>query len=247
MVNFNNGFRINLGPLKGIDNDFNQAVSKIDPNLPKWQQDIGVYNAAALDMSNSTLSYSSFYDPSRLHKVMGKVIDNMSSSFAPGLMDQIFPSRLFNPATNASFDFLSVPMDNFFRVLNDPDFGKDVKVPVQLETNPMTGVAIPTLPTVGAEALHFAAIGNLAPFYTQANPYQPYAGMFYGNNQQTLTQFPLNPGLPNRGGFIVTQPYNSAIREQNFFKGIGVYTPVAQNPFPFPALPVQYQPPRKRV
>ena len=245
MVNFNNGFKISLGPLKGLDNQFNKAVSKINPNTPQWQQDIGIYDAAALDMSGSLLSYSSFYDPQRIQKVMSKVVNNINSSFAPGLMDQIFPNRLFNPATNASFDFLSVPMDNFFRVLNDPDFGKDVQVSVQLDTNPNTGVAIPTLPTVGAEALNFAAIGNLTPYYTQANPYQPYAGMFYGNPQQTLAAFPLNPGLPNRGGFIVTQPYNNAIRQQNFLRGIGVYTPVAQNPFPFPALPLPYQPPRK--
>jgi hypothetical protein len=246
MVNFNNGFRIQLGPLTGLDNDFNQAVSKIDPNLPKWQQDIAVYNAAALDMSNSTLSYSSFYDPKRLHKVMGKVVDNMGSSFAPGLMEQIFPSKLFNPATNSSFDFLSVPMDTFYNILNNPTYGQDVKVPVQLEQNPNTGVAFPSLPTVGAEALHFAAIGNLAPFYTPANPFQPYSSLFYGAGQPTLAQFPLNPGLPNRGGFIVTQPYNERLREQNFFKGFGVFPPVRQNPFPFPPLPLKYQTSRNK-
>ena len=236
MGSYNNGFRIHLGPLMGIDNDFNQAVRKINPQAPRWQQQVGIYDAAALDMSNSTLSYSSFYDPKRLHKVMGQVVNNMDSTFAPGLMDQIFPKQLFKPSVNSSFDFLSIPMDNFYKIANDPDFGKNIQVPLNLEANPNTGVVVPVPPPVGAEALQFAAIGNLSPFYAAANPFQPFSGIFYGNGRQTIARFPLNPGLPNQAGQIITQPFKRMIRERNRPLGIGVY-PVKPLLFPPPPLP----------
>ena len=232
MHSFNNGLPIRLGPLVGIDNDFNQAVKKIDPNLPPWQRQVKVFDAAALDLGQSTLSYSSFYDPKRLHRVMGRVVENMQSTFAPGLMEQIFPAKLVNPSQGNSFEFLNSSMSLFDSVLNNPNASQALRVPLQLQRT-VNGGVIPLAPEIGAEAAHFAALGSLAPYFTAANPTQPFSGLLYGSATQNLVSFPFNPGLPNQVGQITVQPYLQAEREAVFPLGFGAY-PVTPNLQPVP-------------
>jgi hypothetical protein len=194
-----NGLRVNLGPLVGIDNDFNQAVRRIDRNnTPVWQQQTAVFQAAAEDINNSTLSSSSFYDPKRYRAIMGKVNESMQSTFKPGLMDQIFPNTLFNPKVDYGLDFLKRPMEAMLGVMNTPDFGKQLVVPMEMQQLP-NGSVVPLAPEIGAEALHFMALGNLAPFYTPVNPRFTPQFPAFGVPVNTVA----NPGMPpsfNMGG-----------------------------------------------
>jgi hypothetical protein len=192
-----NGFRVNLGPIVGIDNDYNQVVKNINRNtMPVAQQQATLFQAAAEDINNSTLSSSSFYDPKRYHAIMRQVTDNMTSTFKPGLSDQIFPNTLFNSAQDYGLDFLKRPMEAFQGVLNDPNFGKNLVVPLEMQQLP-NGSVIPLAPEVGAEALHFLALGNLAPFYTTVNPRSTPQYPAFGTPIGSATQ-PPTFGLGNQ-------------------------------------------------
>jgi|GEM_PF-5323211 len=195
---------VHLGPLVGIDNDFNQIVGKINQNTtPKWQVQQQVLEAVSFDIDNSTLSSSSFYDPKRYRAIMGRAVESIDNTFSTGLKsnDQYGLSRLFDPANQNGLDYLSVPMNAFNAVMNDPNFGQNFKGEIQLQVDPTGGLAYPVLSEVGTNDFEIMSLTRMANFYT-APPPEAYAqqlqaqsvgNQMFIQNPQTFAGFGVTP------------------------------------------------------
>jgi hypothetical protein len=229
MMAFPNGLRVSLGPLVGIDNDFNQIVGKIDQNTtPLWQQQQQVYEAVAFDLQNSTLSSSSFYDTNRLNAIMGRAVEATGNTFAPGLNDQLGLSRMFDPAVQNSLDFLNVPINSFNAVMNDPNYGQNFTAPLQIQQDPTGGLAYPVLPETGVQDLEIMTLTRMANFYTAPPPQgqvQPFhvqaqssGGQVFAQNPQAFVGIGVTP-------FQQSIPYTMIHPQQQF-------QPPATGPYP---------------
>jgi hypothetical protein len=178
-------------------NQFNKAVR----SAPEGQSPILTYlNAGVQSFNKNPLVGTSFWGLRRLNEEMGLIVNSFTAERGPTLMDQLAPPTLLNGATASNLDFLTAPIDRF-NVLADPNFGKNLSIPVTFLPNNIDGAVLPTLGTTTPEALNFLGLANTFPVYQSASlaNYPPFV-----NAENTAQRY----ALPTQAGVYFAHPTN---------------------------------------
>lgn len=229
--------QLNLNPrnFKGawrIDPDFNDDLRRINQQAPNWQQQIGVLNAASNDIYEGIFGKSDFYDPRNYLKIGTAVSENIKP-VGGGLMDQLMPNRIVDPAKFNNLDYLTKPMELFNSTFT-PNFGEGFKAPIHWVNTVEGGPVIPFVRNA-PEAMDFFALDQLGPIYTNISAIPPsgvpntpvgspqWAGMptqvqnvwietGIGSIQNSIPYQYMDFQIGYDPRFLTTQPNNFAIR-----------------------------------